>query len=82
MHEPHLDAAAAIRSAFDFARRGQLERAEEICGEVLRHHADHSEALFLRGVIEVQTGRTADAAKTRLWNYRCSRMLWSGCEGA
>ena len=62
MHETPLDAAAAIRSAFDFARRGQLQRAEEICGEVLRRHADYPEALFLRGVIEVQTGRTADAA--------------------
>jgi protein O-GlcNAc transferase len=57
-----MHAAAAIRNAFELARQGQLQHAEEICGEILRHQADHAEAWLLRGVIEVQTGRTADAA--------------------
>jgi len=57
----HKNAAAAIRAAFDLARQGQLQRAEDICGEILRHQVNHAEAWLLRGVIEVQTGRTAEA---------------------
>lgn len=55
-------AAAAIREAFDLARQGQLQRAEAICGDILRHQVNHAEAWLLRGVIEAQTGRTAEAA--------------------
>jgi cytochrome c-type biogenesis protein CcmH/NrfG len=54
--------ATALRKAFELARQGQLQTAEAICGEILRSQTDHSEALLLRGLIEVQTGRTAEAA--------------------
>jgi predicted O-linked N-acetylglucosamine transferase (SPINDLY family) len=57
-----MNAAAAIHEAFDLARQGRLQRAEEICGDILRQQVNHAEAWLLRGVIEVQTGRTAEAA--------------------
>jgi predicted O-linked N-acetylglucosamine transferase (SPINDLY family) len=61
----HSNASAtALRKAFELARQGKLGDAEAICREILRHQTDHSEALLLRGVIEVQSGRTAQAAES------------------
>ena len=56
--------ATALRKAFELARQGKLGDTEAICREILRHQADHSEALFLRAVIEAQSGRTAEAAES------------------
>jgi protein O-GlcNAc transferase len=61
MTDAQLNTSGAIRKAFELARSGQLQLAEQICSEVLRRQADFPEALLLRGAIEVQTGRTAAA---------------------
>jgi protein O-GlcNAc transferase len=46
----------------NLTRRGQLRRAETICREILRVHAGHPDTLLLLGVIELQSGRAAQAA--------------------
>jgi protein O-GlcNAc transferase len=56
---PHTP-TGAIRTAFELARQGQLQDAETLCLDVLRQQGDHAEALLLRAIIEVQTGRTAE----------------------
>jgi protein O-GlcNAc transferase len=56
--------AVPIREAFELARRGQLQRAEALCNEILAEQSEHPEALLLRAVIEVQTGRPAEGAAT------------------
>jgi protein O-GlcNAc transferase len=61
MSASRTQSAAAIRKAFELAGQGHLQHAEDICGEILRHQTEHAEAWLLRGVIQVQTGRTAAA---------------------
>jgi protein O-GlcNAc transferase len=53
---------AAYQEALNLTRRGQLRPAETICVEILRVHADHPDTLLLLGVIELQSGRAAQAA--------------------
>ncbi len=59
---PDADTAARIREAFALARDGAWQRAEAMCHEILAGHFDQPEALLLRAVIEVQTGRVTDGA--------------------
>jgi predicted O-linked N-acetylglucosamine transferase (SPINDLY family) len=54
--------APAYQQAMELTRQGQLERAESICREILRAQSDHADALLLLGVIELQSGRPAQAA--------------------
>src|ERR1700675_4826690 len=54
--------ANAYREALNLTRQGQSHPAERICREILRVHADHHDSLLLLGVIELQSGRTAQAA--------------------
>jgi predicted O-linked N-acetylglucosamine transferase (SPINDLY family) len=54
--------ANAYQEALNFTRRGQLQPAESICREILRAHAGHPDTLLLLGVIELQSGRAAQAA--------------------
>ncbi|MGO9993407.1 MAG: tetratricopeptide repeat protein [Steroidobacteraceae bacterium] len=60
---PHAT-ADAYQEALKLTRQGDLQRAESICREILRNHASHPEALMLRGVIELQSGRPADAVES------------------
>jgi len=53
---------AAVRTAYEWARQGQLDRAEALCTEVLDECTDHAGAQLLRAIIEMQTGRPAAAA--------------------
>ena len=55
-------AAEIIRQAFTLARNGEFARAEALCGEILIERPEQADALLLRAVIEVQTGRAADGA--------------------
>ena len=71
MTASHPDSAAALRHAFDLARHGQLHRAQDICGEILRQQVNHAEAWLLQGVIEVQTGRAAEAAASIQRSIQC-----------
>jgi protein O-GlcNAc transferase len=54
--------ANAYQHALNLTRRGQLPPAETICRDILRVHAGHPDALLLLGVIELQSGRAAQAA--------------------
>lgn len=54
--------ANAYREALNLTRQGQSQPAERICREILRVHADHHDSLLLLGVIELQSGRTPQAA--------------------
>jgi protein O-GlcNAc transferase len=58
----HLSVQVAYDAALNLTRQGELLRAESICGEILQQRAAHTDALLLRGVIELQTGRAAEAA--------------------
>ena len=51
--------AHTVQAAFALARIGQLEQAETLCCSVLDQQPDQADALLLRAVIEVRTGRTA-----------------------
>lgn len=62
LNSPQAD--VALRTAFEMARQGQLQHAEALCSEVLQKEADHAEALLLRGIIEVQTGRNQEALES------------------
>jgi protein O-GlcNAc transferase len=53
--------AAAYQQALDLCRRGDLNRAEAHCREILRAHPG-PDVLLLLGVIELQGGRAAQAA--------------------
>ena len=54
--------ANAYQQALNLTRQGQLPPAETICRDILRVHAGHPDALLLLGVIELQSGRAAQAA--------------------
>jgi predicted O-linked N-acetylglucosamine transferase (SPINDLY family) len=62
MEATHDTPAETLRAAYEFARQGELARAEQLCEQVLGLHGDLPDALLLRGAIEVQTGRTAQGA--------------------
>ncbi len=54
--------ATAYQQALELTRRGQAQRAESICLEILRQHPDHPDTLVLLGVISLQSGRAEHAA--------------------
>ena len=56
--------ADAYQQAVNLTRQGQVHQAESICREILRTHAHHHQALTLRGVIELQSGRAAQAVES------------------
>jgi protein O-GlcNAc transferase len=69
LNSPQAD--LALRTAFEMARQGQLQHAEALCSEVLQKEADHAEALLLRGIIEVQTGRNEEALESVRRSIQC-----------
>jgi protein O-GlcNAc transferase len=54
----------AVQAAFALARSGQLGQAEILCRSVLDQQPDQADALLLRAVIEVKTGRTAQGVES------------------
>jgi protein O-GlcNAc transferase len=54
----------AVQAAFALARSGQLGQAEVLCCSVLDQQPDQADALLLRAVIEVKTGRTAQGVES------------------
>jgi protein O-GlcNAc transferase len=56
--------SAAYQQAVNLTRQGELQRAESICREILHVHDGHHEALTLRGVIELQSGRAVEAVES------------------
>jgi predicted O-linked N-acetylglucosamine transferase (SPINDLY family) len=53
--------ADSLREIYALARRGQYQPAETLCGELLRQRADNPELWLLRGIIQLQTARPAQA---------------------
>ena len=56
------DSTNTVQQAFDLARVGQLQRASELCSEVLEQDSEHAQAWLLRAVIAVQAGNLVEAA--------------------
>jgi predicted O-linked N-acetylglucosamine transferase (SPINDLY family) len=54
----------AVQAAFSLARNGKLGQAEVLCRSVLDQQPDQADALLLRAVIEVRTGRPALAVES------------------
>src|SRR5271169_3279948 len=54
----------AVQAAFALARSGQLGQAEVLCRSVLDQEPDQADALLLRAVIEVKTGRTSQGVES------------------
>jgi protein O-GlcNAc transferase len=54
----------AVQAAFALARSGQWGQAEILCCSVLDQQPDQADALLLRAVIEVKTGRTAQGVES------------------
>jgi protein O-GlcNAc transferase len=59
--EPQIQ---AIQAAFALARRGDFGEAEVLCRNILTREPEQADALLLRAVIEVNTGRTAQGIES------------------
>ncbi len=58
-----MDIHKSIRSAIEYSESGNLEKAENICREVLKTQPDNSEALHLLGLISYKRGDLDPALK-------------------
>src|SRR5271163_675317 len=61
MHASAETLADAYLRAVNLARQGRLAQADSVCREILRRQPHHQDTLMLRGVIELQSGRSQEA---------------------
>jgi tetratricopeptide (TPR) repeat protein len=53
----------SVQVAIGHYKAGHFRQAEEICGEILRQERDHPDAVYLLGIIALDTGKFAAAVQ-------------------
>jgi predicted O-linked N-acetylglucosamine transferase (SPINDLY family) len=53
-----------LQAAYAAAREGRFDAAEALCARILAQDPEHAGALLLRGMIETESGRSAEGARS------------------